>query len=39
MNCISQTGRIPMCAAPAAAPMMAASLMGVSMTRLAPNRS
>jgi hypothetical protein len=36
MNCISTTGRIPMWAAPAAAPVKPASLMGVSMTRLSP---
>src|SRR6185312_8358340 len=36
MNCISQTGRMPMCAAPAAAPTMAASEMGVSITRDSP---
>ena len=39
MNCISQTGRIPMCAAPAAAPTIAASEIGVSITRFSPNRS
>ena len=39
MNCISHTGRSPMCAAPAAAPTNPVSLMGVSMTRSAPNRS
>jgi hypothetical protein len=37
MNCISATGRIPMCAAPAAAPTIAASAIGVSMTRDSPN--
>ncbi|MND07627.1 hypothetical protein D3C83_297270 [compost metagenome] len=37
MNCISHTGRIPMCAAPAAAPTIAASLIGVSSTRFSPN--
>ena len=37
MNCISQTGRSPMWAAPAAAPTMACSLIGVSITRSAPN--
>ena len=36
MNCISHTGRIPICAAPAAAPMIAASEIGVSITRSAP---
>jgi hypothetical protein len=36
MNCISQMGRIPMCAAPAAAPVKPASLMGVSTTRVSP---
>jgi hypothetical protein len=39
MNCISHTGRIPMCAAPAAAPTNPVSLIGVSMTRSAPKRS
>ena len=39
MNCISHTGRMPMCAAPAAAPTMAASESGVSMTRRSPNRA
>ena len=39
MNCISAMGRSPMCAAPAAAPTIAASLIGVSITRDAPNRS
>ncbi len=34
MNCISATGRIPMCAAPAAAPTIAASEIGVSITRV-----
>ena len=33
MNCISHTGRSPMCAAPAAAPTIAASAIGVSITR------
>jgi hypothetical protein len=33
MNCISTTGRIPMCAAPAAAPTIAISEIGVSITR------
>ena len=36
MNCISAMGRMPMSAAPMAAPTMADSLMGVSMTRLSP---
>src|SRR5882672_6689155 len=36
MNCISHTGRMPMCAAPAAAPMIAASEIGVSITRCSP---
>ena len=36
MNCISATGRRPMCAAPAAAPTIAASAIGVSMTRCSP---
>ena len=38
MNCISHTGRRPMCAAPAAAPTMAVSAIGVSMTRASPKR-
>ncbi len=38
MNCISATGRMPMCAAPAAAPTIAASEIGVSITRDSPNR-
>ncbi len=38
MNCISHTGRSPMCAAPAAAPTMAASEIGVSITRDSPKR-
>jgi hypothetical protein len=38
-NCISATGRMPIIAAPMAAPMMPASAMGVSITRDAPNRS
>ena len=38
MNCISATGRMPMYAAPIAAPMIAVSAIGVSMTRSAPNR-
>ena len=33
MNCISQTGRRPMWAAPAAAPTKPVSLIGVSITR------
>src|SRR5919106_4913508 len=37
MNCISATGLRPMCAAPAAAPTIAASEIGVSITRCAPN--
>ena len=37
MNCISATGRIPMWAAPAAAPTIAASEIGVSITRSSPN--
>src|SRR5689334_18143633 len=37
MNCISTTGRIPMCAAPAAAPTIAISEIGVSTTRASPN--
>ena len=39
MNCISHTGRRPMCAAPAAAPTIAVSAMGVSITRSAPKRA
>ena len=39
MNCISTTGRIPMCAAPAAAPTKPASEIGVSITRSSPNRA
>src|SRR5688500_11678660 len=39
MNCISTTGRMPMWAAPAAAPTIPASLIGVSMTRASPKRS
>src|SRR5688500_8254724 len=38
MNCISTVGRIPMCAAPAAAPTRAISEIGVSTTRCSPNR-
>ncbi len=37
MNCISATGRIPIMAAPTAAPTMAVSAIGVSMTRSSPN--
>jgi hypothetical protein len=36
MNCISATGRMPMRAAPMAAPTIAVSLIGVSITRF-PN--
>src|SRR5450432_2875301 len=36
INCISTTGRIPMCDAPAAAPTNPASEIGVSMTRFSP---
>src|SRR5665213_88427 len=36
MNCISTTGRIPMCDAPAAAPTKPASEIGVSITRCSP---
>ncbi len=39
MNCISATGRMPIMAAPTAAPTMADSAIGVSMTRSAPNSS
>jgi hypothetical protein len=38
-NCISTTGRCPTNAAPAAAPTIADSAMGVSITRSAPNFS
>ena len=38
-NCISATGRIPMCAAPAAAPTIAISEIGVSITRISPKRA
>ncbi len=38
-NCISTTGRIPTSAAPTAVPTMAASQIGVSITRDAPNSS
>ena len=34
MNCISATGRMPIIAAPTAAPTIAVSAIGVSMTRL-----
>ena len=34
MNCISTTGRNPMCAAPAAAPVNPPSAIGVSITRI-----
>ena len=37
MNCISATGRIPIIAAPTAAPTMAVSAIGVSITRSSPN--
>jgi hypothetical protein len=37
MNCISATGRIPIIAAPTAAPTIAVSEIGVSMTRCSPN--
>src|ERR1051325_8559018 len=39
MNCISAMGRIPISAAPDAAPMMAISEIGVSTTRSGPKRS
>jgi hypothetical protein len=39
MNWNSATGRIPIRAAPHAAPTIAASEMGVSMTRPSPNSS
>ncbi len=39
MNMISITGRIPISAAPVAAPAMAASEMGVSRIRSGPNSS
>ena len=39
MNCISATGRMPAYAAPIAAPMIAVSEIGVSMTRSRPKRS
>ena len=37
MNCISATGRMPIIAAPTAAPTIAVSEIGVSMTRSSPN--
>jgi hypothetical protein len=39
MNCISAMGRIPISAAPEAAPVMAISEIGVSITRSGPKRS
>ena len=39
MNCISTTGRMPIIAAPIAAPTMADSEIGVSMIRSGPKRS
>ena len=39
MNMISSTGRSPDCAAPIATPVIAASLIGVLITRSAPNSS
>ena len=39
MNCISAIGRMPMSAAPIAAPTIADSEIGVSMTRISPKRS
>ena len=39
MNCISTTGRMPMWAAPAAAPTIATSEIGESITRRSPNRA
>ena len=39
MNMISSTGRIPDCAAPIATPVIAASLIGVLITRSTPNSS
>lgn len=39
MNCISATGRSPIIAAPTDAPTMAASEIGVSITRPSPKRS
>ena len=39
MNCISAMGRMPISAAPEAAPTMAISEIGVSMTRSGPKRS
>jgi hypothetical protein len=39
MNCISTTGRRPIMPAPIAAPTIADSLIGVSITRSGPKRS
>ena len=39
MNMISSTGRIPDWAAPTATPVIAASLIGVLITRCVPNSS
>jgi hypothetical protein len=39
MNMISSTGRMPDCAAPMATPQIAASEIGVLITRSAPNSS
>ena len=39
MNMISSTGRMPDCAAPIATPVIAASLIGVLITRAVPNSS
>ncbi len=39
MNMISSTGRRPDCAAPIATPVIAASLIGVLITRSVPNSS
>ncbi len=39
MNCISTTGSIPIMAAPMAAPIIADSLIGVSMIRSGPKWS
>ncbi len=39
MNCISTTGSMPIIAAPMAAPIIADSLIGVSMMRSGPKRS
>ena len=38
-NMISSTGRMPDCAAPIATPVIAASLIGVLITRAVPNSS